>query len=201
MDTISPTPTRASCDETESGDVTAGTTAGRAYELYLATRRKIEELEYQRGLLVDKYHSEMQRAGIPGWLREGWIDDMFSSEGETRDLTRRVFLERCFSAAFRASRDVRISGLRKVGYWRTSVEVHIEIGEYLYSVEVPLPGNIRSQEDKYRLMGQVMFRADKLPRSEAASYCKLWTPVQPPTYDWEACFRAIEDDVKAEQKT
>jgi len=184
------------CDESEHGDVTIGTTARKAYELYLSARRKIEDLEYQCGLLVDNYHSEMQRANIPGWLRACRLDAMFSDDATARDAARREFLECCFSRDFRASHDVKPVELRYMGYSHTSAEVCLEIGEYLYNVEVPLPENIRSPKDKARLMGRVMFRADKLPRSEAASFCKKWAPVQPPTYGWKACFSAIEEDCR-----
>lgn len=189
-----------SCGDTAHGDVTVGTAACRAYELYLAARREIEDLEYQCGLLVDNYHSEMQRADIPAWLCESWIEAMFSDDAADRDTARREFLDRCFSEDFRASHDVKPVELCYMGHSRTFVEVRFEIGEYLYNVEVPLPDNIRSPEDKARLMGRVMFRADKLPMSEAASFCKEWRMVQPPTYDWKACFSAIEKDcVECEQ--
>lgn len=183
-----------SCGDTVHSDVTVGTSARRAYELYRAARREIEDLEYQCGLLVDNYHSEMQRADIPAWLREVWIEAMFSGDAPARDTARREFLDRCFSKDFRASHDVKPVELCYMGHSHTSAEVRFEIGEYLYSVEVPLPGNIRSPEDKAHLMGRVMFRVDKLPMSEAASFCKEWRMVQPPTYDWKACFSAIEKD-------
>lgn len=176
-------------------DVAFGTTAGYAYEMYLDKKRQIAALEYECELLVDKYHSEMRRSEIPCQFREHWVDDMFGKSKKEQEFARGFFMEKCFSKGFLKKHKVEFVSYRKAGYSRTSVGVVLGIGEYEYTVEIPLPQNIFKDEDKKRLMGEVKFRVDRLHKSKKDDYVKTMESVQMPTYDWKACFDAIERDV------
>ena len=179
-------------------NIVLGTTAEYAYNLYLAKKRQIEKLEYECGLLVDKYHSEMCGAHMPFLFDEKMLVDLFSEDENSRTFVRQNFLEFCFSPEFLAK--FKVDFVEKVfhGYSHTAINVVMSIGDYEYSVEIPQPRNILSDEEKNTLMGRVQFRADKIHKSKKNESCKMWESVQMPTYDWKKCFEAIEADVMVE---
>ena len=86
------------------------------------------------------------------------------------------------------------------GYGRTAIGIVLAIGDYQYTVEIPLPNNIVKPEDKERLMGQVKFRVDRIHKSKTKEFVKEMESVQMPTYDWKECFKAIEAIVEKEGK-
>lgn len=179
-------------------NIVVGTTAPYAYNLYLAKRRQIEELEYECDLLIDKYHAEMCNANIPPQFAEGLLDSLFDENEETRRLARKHFLELCFSDEFLKKFEVEFVNHMKHGYGRTACTVILCIGDYDYSVEIPLPKNINKKDDKTRLVGQVQFRVDRLLKAKREEFFKVPEPVQMPTYDWKECFTKIEDKVMEE---
>ena len=85
------------------------------------------------------------------------------------------------------------------GYSRTAVGVVLGIGDYEYTIEIPLPNNIVKAEDKEVLMGQVKFRVDRLHKSKKDEFVREMEAVQMPTYDWQLCFLAIEAVVGKEE--
>jgi hypothetical protein len=84
------------------------------------------------------------------------------------------------------------------GYGRTAVGIVLAIGAYEYTIEIPLPENIRDGKDKDALMGNVKFRVDRIHKSKLKEFVKEMEPVQMPTYDWKECFKAIETIVAKE---
>lgn len=172
------------------------TTASFAYELYKEKKEQILKLEYECELLVDKYHAEMCKAETPPQFREDVMDDMFGKDGRRKKFAREYFLDKGFSEGFLKRHKVEFVDSWKSGYSHTSFGVILGIGDYEYTIEIPLPGNIRKKEDKERLMGGVKFRVDRLHKSKKNDFCKTMESVRMPTYDWKACFEAIEADVE-----
>lgn len=184
-------------DSEKITNVVFDTTAERTYEMYLAKKKMIADLEYECELLVDKYHSEMCRARIPGWFGQDYINDMFNDENKKfRDMARRHFLAVCFSSAFLEKHKVAFRNVEWHEYGRTAVGIVLAIGDYEYTVEIPLPQNIRDEKDKERLIGEVKFRVDRIHKSKLKEFVKQMESVQMPTYDWKKCFEAIENAVK-----
>lgn len=186
-------------DREKITNVAFGTTAERAYEMYLSKRKQIYDLEYECELLVDKYHSEMRRARIPGWFDQVYINDMFNDENKkSRDMARTHFLICCFSSAFLEKHKVAFRKVAWHGYGRTAAGIVLAIGDYEYTVEIPLPQNIIKDKDKEVLIGRVKFRVDRIHKSNLNEFVKEMEPVQMPTYDWKECFKAIETIVAKE---
>ena len=52
-------------------NIVEGTTAERAYKLWLAKQKAIMVIEYESEVLADKYHEEMKKACIPAHREEG----------------------------------------------------------------------------------------------------------------------------------
>lgn len=183
--------------EVRTTDVSFGTSANYAYELYKEKKQKISELEYECKLLVDKYHSEMCHAHIPPQFRQDIISDMFGKDTDIAYKARNHFLEFVFSKEFINKHRIVFEAPQWLGYERTSVYIILNISDsnYNYSVEIPFPNNITKEKTKTYLMGQVMFRADRILKSKWKDFIKEWEAVQMPTYDWKACFEAIEKDV------
>lgn len=179
-------------------NIVIGTTATYAYNLYLAKLRQIEELEYERDLLIDKYHAEMCNAHIPPQFAQGLLDSLFDENAETRRLARKHFLGLCFSDEFLKKFKVEFVNCVMHGYGKTAYTVILCIGDYDYSVEIPLPKNIKSEKDKKSLVGRVQFRVDRLHKSKREEFFKESESVQMPTYDWKECFTKIEDKVMEE---
>lgn len=184
------------CEIEVKGEVTNvafGTTADYAYRQYLAKKKMIDDLEYECELLIDKYHSEMRRARIPGWFGQDYINDMFNDENKkSRDMARKHFLTLCFSSAFLEKHKVAFRNLEWHGYSRTAVGIVLAIGDYEYTIEIPLPQNIRDEKDKGRLIGEVKFRVERIHKSKTKEFVREMESVQMPTYDWKECFEAIE---------
>ena len=184
----------------EVTNVAFGTTADYAYRQYLEKKKMIDDLEYECELLVDKYHFEMRSARIPGWFDQDYINDMFNDENKKfRDMARKHFLACCFSPAFLEKHKVAFRNVVWHGYSRTAAGIVLAIGDYEYTVEIPLPKNIRDEKDKERLMGKVKFRADRIHKSKLKEFVKECESVQMPTYDWKQCFEAIETIVAKEK--
>lgn len=187
--------------EGTSSNIVCGTTAEQSYHLYLEKQKQIADLEYECNLLVDKYHNEMMKARIPLQFREDFVNDMFSNDDKKRrEWVRDFFLEQCFSKEFLAKNKVEFIGRGWVGYERTAALVQMAIGDYLYTVEIPIPGNIYDGKIRKHLMGAVKFRVDRLPKVKKDAFCKELEPVQMPTYDWKECFKAIEADVEKQKE-
>ena len=184
-------------DRNKITDVTFGTTANYAYKLYLDKIRQIDDLKYECDLLIDKYHAEMCNAHIPPWFREDILDDLFSKDKDICSLARKHFLELCFSDEFLKKFEVEFVNSMKHGYGRTAFTVILGIGDYDYYVEIPLPKNINTKDDKTRLVGQVKFQVVRLLKSKREEFFKMMESVQFLTYDWKKCFDAIEADVKS----
>ena len=183
-------------DQTNNTNIAFGTTADYAYTLWLAKKKQIADLEYECELLVDKYHAEMGRSQIPPQFRV----DMFGQDKELRRLSRKHFLTLCFSEGFLKKHKVEFVTYQVHGYGRTAMGIVLNIGDYQYTVEIPLPNNIVKPEDKERLMGQVKFRVDRIHKSKTKEFVKEMESVQMPTYDWKKCFEAIEAIVEKEGK-
>lgn len=182
----------------ETTDISCGTSANNAYGLYLEKKRQIADLEYECKLLVDKYHSEMCRAFIPMELSEVIIREMFGEDKKKKKATRKYLLDKCFTPEFVKTHKIEFSRVGWHGYSRTAVGIVLTIGDYEYTIEIPLPQNILKEEDKERLMGRVKFRSDRIHKSKLNDFVKEWEAVQMPTYDWKKCFEAIEADVRKE---
>ena len=187
-------------DRNKITDVTFGTTANYAYKRYLDKIRQIDDLKYECDLLIDKYHAEMCNSHIPPWFAENLLDSLFDENEETSRLARKHFLELCFSDEFLKKFEVEFVSHMIHGYGRTAFTVILCIGDYDYSVEIPLPKNIKSEKDKTRLVGQVKFQVARLLKSKREEFFKEMESVQMPTYDWKKCFDAIEEDVKSMSK-
>ena len=184
-------------DNYQVTDITQGTTANYAYKIYEEKKRKIADLEYECELLIDKYHSEMCRAIIPGWFGQDNINDMFNDENKKyRDMARKHFLTCSFSSAFLEKHKVVFRNVSWHGYGRTAAGIVLAIGDYEYTIEIPLPQNILKEDDKKYLMGCVRFRVDRIHNSNTSEYVKTMESVQMPTYDWKKCFTAIEKAVE-----
>ena len=181
-------------------DVSFGTTAKYAYDLYLAKMKQIDELRYECNILIDKYHSEMCNAHIPPQFAEGFLNSLFDKNEETRRFARKHFLELCFSDEFLKKFEVEFVNGMVHGFGKTAFTVILCIGDYDYSVEIPLPKNINSKKDKTRLVGRVQFQVNRLHKSKREEFFKVNESVQIPTYDWKECFEAIEKIVNEESK-
>ena len=182
-------------------DIAFGTTAGYAYEMYLDKQRQIAALEYECELLIDKYHSEMCRASIPMGMYEALIMEMFGKDERKKENARKFFLDKCFTPEFVKTHKIEFSRVEWHGYNRTAAGIVLAIGDYEYTVEIPLPQNIRDEKDKESLMGKVKFRVDRIHKSKLNEFVKEMEPVQMPTYDWQKCFAAIEKKVAEDKKT
>lgn len=178
-----------------STNILLGTSAEYAYKLYCDKMEQIRVLEYECEMLVDKYHSEMRLANIPAHFREDFLEDMFSKNNERRKWARDFFLEQCFYKAFLSKNKVEFDTLEWNGYNRTAAGVRMAIGNYLYTVEIPIPANLNDPKDKKCLVGRVKFRVDRIPKSKKSDFVRVLEPVIMPTYDWKACFEAIEKSV------
>ena len=182
----------------EVTNVAFGTTAERAYEMYLSKRKQIYDLEYECELLIDKYHAEMTRADIPLMFSKDILPDMFSKDKKAVKFAREHFLEKGFSPEFLKTHKVEFKSFTRHGYTATAIGVVLGIGDYEYTMEFPQPQNIRDEKDKKLLMGQVKFRVDRIHKSKLKEFVKEMEPVQMPTYDWKQCFEAIEAIVEKE---
>ena len=184
-------------------DISFGTKADYVYDLYRAKRKMLADLKFECDLLVDKYFSEIKGGCIPFEFREQSLKDMFSKDKERAKITaetRKLFLERGFYKAFIKKHKVEFVEYHIHGYSRTAIGVVLGIGDYRYTIEFPLPENINKVEDKERLMGDVKYRVDRIPKSKKDDFMKYMEPVCPPTYDWKRCFEAIEKIVNKESK-
>ena len=187
-------------DQTNNSNIVVGTSAERAYEMWCEKQKQIDDLEYECELLVNKYHDEMCRSHIPPQFRADILEDMFGKDKELSRLSRKHFLTLCFSKGFLKKHNVEFVTHEVHGYGRTAMGVVLAIGDYQYTVEIPLPNNIVKSEDKERLMGQVKFRVDRIHKSKENDFLKKMESVQMPTYDWKKCFEAIEAIVETSQK-
>ena len=180
-------------------DNTVGCTfAERAYEMYLAKMRQIDDLEFECEILVDKYHDEMKRVQIPMHLREGFLNDLFDKDKKKSGFARKVFLQQCFTEEFLKKHKVAFVTYQVHGYGRTAMGIVLDIGDYQYTVEIPLPSNIVNPKDKISLMGKVKFRVDRILKYKAEEFVRKMESVQMPTYDWKKCFEEIEAIVEKE---
>ena len=178
-------------------DVSVGTTADYAYDLYQKKKQQIADLEYECKLLVDKYHSEMCYSRIPPQFRQDIINNMFGKDANLAHQTRNSFLKLVFSEEFLKKHKITFRYSQWHGYERTGVSIILDIVDtnFYYLVEIPFPENVKKDETKEYLMGRVKFRADKIEKSKWDNFVKKWNSVQMPTYDWKECFEAIEADV------
>ena len=184
-----------------STDISLGTSANTAYELYVQKQREIRNLEFERDLLINKYHDEMKKAIIPSELTEIYIVGMFDDSNKTSQSSRRkYFLEKVFSEDFLKKHKIDFIRYTFCGYSRYAVIIALGIGNHEYCIECPLPLNIASFQDCKMLMGEVKYRADRICKSQANSLIREMESVCPPTYDWTACFAAIERAVESEAK-
>ena len=179
-------------DHDNNTNIAFGTTADHAYTLWLAKRKQIADLEYECELLVDKYHAEMKRADIPLMFSKDILLDMFSKDKKAVKFAREHFLEKGFSPEFLKTHKVEFKTFTRHGYAATAIGVELGIGDYEYTIEFPQPWNIGDEKDKERLMGLVKFRVDRIHKSKKDEFIREMEPVQMPTYDWKACFEAIE---------
>ena len=189
------------CEIDVKGEVTNvafGTTADYAYRQYLAKKKMIDDLEYECELLIDKYHSEMNRADIPLVFSNDVLLAMFSKDKKAVKFSRERFLEKGFSPEFLKSHKVEFKSFTRHGYTASAIGVVLGIGDYEYTMEFPQPWNIRDEKDKKLLMGQVKFRVDRIHKSKTKEFVREMEPVQMPTYDWKKCFEAIETIVAKE---
>ncbi len=187
-------------DHDNNTNIALGTTADYAYTSWLAKKKQIADLEYECDLLLDKYHAEMCRSHIPPQFREDILDDMFGKDKGLSRLSRKHFLTLCFSEGFLKKHKVEFVTHEVHGYGRTAIGIVLAIGDYQYTIEIPIPKNIVKHKDKERLMGQVKFRVDRIHKSKKDEFCRQMESVQMPTYDWKACFKAIEAIVEKEGK-
>lgn len=186
-------------DQDDNTNIAFFTTADYAYTLWLAKKKQIAELEYECELLVDKYHDEMKRARIPAHLRGTLIEDLFDKDKKRSGFARDFFLKQSFSEKFLKKHKPEFSKLSWFGYGRTAALIDLDIGHYLYTIEIPIPENIVKKDDKERLVGDVKFRVDRLHKDKANDFLKDMESVQMPTYDWKQCFKAIEAIVGKEE--
>jgi hypothetical protein len=183
-------------DETQTTSISEGTSAEYAHRLLLEKREMIAKLEYECGLLVDKYHSEIRCGAMPSFLNIGFLTDMFRNANgknrQSRAFARKTFLELGFSKGFAEKHKVDFVNIAYHGFRTTAVGITLAIGDYEYTIEVPIPNHITDPKDKERLVGQVKFRVDRIHKSKAKDFVKEMETVQMPTYDWKKCFEAIE---------
>ena len=193
-------------DWTKVTDISFGTKADYVYDLYRAKQKMLADLKFECDCLVDKYHSEMKNAHIPLEFNEQMLVQMFCKDKKDKGaiadtkFARQKFLERGFYKVFIEKHKVKFVEYHIHGYSRTAICVVLEIGDYRYFIEFPLPKNIIKTEDKERLMGDVKYRVDRIPKSKKDDFVKYMEPVCMPTYDWKKCFEAIEKIVNAEGK-
>jgi hypothetical protein len=180
----------------EVTNIAFDTTADYAYRQYLAKKKMIADLKYECELLVDKYHAEMKRADIPFMFSKNNLLDMFSKDKKVAKFTREQFLARGFSPDFLKEHKIEFVDYTRHGYHSTAIGIGLGIGDYKYTIEFPQPANIWDEKDKEYLMGRVKFRADRIHKSKLNEGVKEWEAVQMPTYDWKACFEAIEKVVE-----
>ena len=176
-------------------NISQGTTAEQAYKLFLDKKQQIATLEYECDLLVDKYHSEMCKAVIPLQLDIDFIADMFDSDANKRNSSRKLFLNFAFSQNFLDNHNIEFIGCTYHGYRKTAIGITLAIGDYEYTIECPVPKNIYHYEDKKLLVGQVKFRVDRIHKSQTKNLVRVNEVVQFPTYNWKLCFDAIEKKV------
>jgi len=188
------------CGDGECTNIAFGTAAQRAVDLYDAKQKLISDLKFECKLLVEKYHAEMKRADIPAWFRKDILWDMFSDDAKKRKFTREGFLEKGFSKDFPKKHKVNFVSAYHVGLSGASAGVRLEIGDYEYGIEFPQPMNVVRDEDKERFFGELKFRVDRIHKSKKDEFIKEMEPVQMPTYDWKACFEAIEKIVESGKK-
>ena len=110
-------------DGVNNTNIVIGTTALYADNHDLSKLRQIEELEYERDLLIDKYYAEMCNAHIPPWFREDILDDLFSMDKDICSLARKHFLKMCFTDEFLKKFKIEFIEIRKHGYGRTAATV------------------------------------------------------------------------------
>ena len=185
-------------DWTKVTDISFGTKADYVYDLYRAKRKMLADLKFECDLLVDKYFSEIKGGHIPFEFGEQFLKDMFSKDKKKAKFiqsSRELFLERGFTKDFITYNIIDFINYQVQGYRRTAIGVVLGIGDYQYTIEFPLPKNIYNNEDKERLMGEMKFRVDRIPKSKKDDFVKCMESVCLPTYDWKKCFEAIEADV------
>lgn len=181
---------------TTCADITQGTTAEQAYKLFLDKKRQIATLEYECELLVNKYYSEMWKTVIPVQLDIDFLTDMFDSDANKRNSSRRLFLNFAFSQNFLDNHNIEFIGYSYHGYRKTAIGITLAIGDYEYTIECPVPKNIYHDQDKQLLVGQVKFRVDRIHKSQTQDLVREHEVVQFPTYNWKKCFEAIEKKVE-----
>ena len=183
-----------------SSDISLGTKADLAYKLFIEKKTLISNLQFECDLLIDKYHAEMSYANTPSEFSEPFLLALFNSstnEKPNKDISlsfRKSFLQKGFSKAFLDSHSIDFVSYYSIGYTRTFIGIKLLINDFIYSIEFPQPKNIFKEEDKKHLLGQVMFRVDRIHKSKdkPENLVKSFESVQPPTYDWKKCFDAIE---------
>ena len=141
----------------------------------------------------------MKKAPIPVHLRKGFLNDLFDNNKKRSGFARKVFLEQSFSEKFLKKHKPKFSSLSWFGYRRTAAHLELDIGDYLYTIEIPIPENIVSEDDMKNRMGEVKFRVDRLHKSKDEEFVRKLEPVQMPTYDRKKCFEAIEAIVGKEE--
>lgn len=187
-------------DQANNTNIAFLTTADYAYTLWQEKKKQIADLEYECEILVDKYHDEMKRARIPAHLRGTFIEDLFDKDKKRSGFARDFFLKQSFSKQFLTKNKPKFYKLSWFGYCRTAAHIDLDIGHYLYTIEIPIPENIVKEDDKERLVGDVKFRVDRIHKSKKDDFIKEMEPVQMPTYDWKECFKAIEAIEEKEEK-
>ena len=138
----------------------------------------------------------MRRASIPMVMYEDHIMEMFGKDKRKKEDARKFFLDICFTPEFVKTHKIEFARVEWHGYNRTAAGIVLAIGDYEYTIEIPLPQNIRDEEDQKSLMGEVKFRVDRSPKSKRNEFVKEMESVQMPTYDWKKCFEAIEAGVE-----
>ena len=173
-------------------DITQGTTAEYAYEIYQSKQNKIAELEYECGLLVDRYFAELGRGCIPCFLQQEFVAAMFGDDECKRKAARAMFLKSVFSEEFLSKHKVDFVRLEYVGYEKLADSIVISIGDYEYTIVCPCPQNFFKESHRIAYMGKVKFRVDRIHKSHKNDFVRKLESVRMPTYDWRQCFEAIE---------
>lgn len=188
-------------DRAEITNIAFDTSAQYAYDLYREKKRKIDELQYECDLLIDKYHAEMQKSHIPFEFCETHLLSMFEKNQKKTEITqssRDIFLKKAFSKNFLENHIISFISYESHGYTRSAIGIVLGIGDYQYTIQFPLPQNIFKDDDKKMLMGEVKFRVDRIHISHKNDFVKTMESVQMPTYDWKKCFDAIESIVDSD---
>lgn len=186
--------------EPSKTNILDGTSAAKAFELYCKKLEMIESINYECKLLIDKYHEEMCNAQIPFIFSEEFLTDMFSKEESECKSARAIFLHKCFSEGFLKNHQVDIVCIEWHGYDSHAASINLRIGDFFYSVEIPIPKNIIEDDAKKNLVGKVKFRADRLHCEKVTALWQVYKAIQFPTYDWKACFSAIEKNVEDNER-